>query len=55
VFGFKGLGDATVTALLAFDIPVVLGCVLFTSIVFVVINLLADLLYALLDPRVVLD
>lgn len=52
VFNFKGLGDATVTALLNFDIPVVLGCVLFTSTVFVVINLMADLLYAWLDPRI---
>ena len=52
VFNFKGLGDATVTALLNFDIPVVLGCVIFTSAVFVVINLIADLLYAWLDPRV---
>lgn len=45
----------TVTALLIFDLPVVLGCVLFTSIVFIVINLLADLLYAWLDPRVRID
>ncbi|MBK6994466.1 MAG: ABC transporter permease [Lewinellaceae bacterium] len=52
VFNFKGLGDATVNALLNFDIPVVLGCVLFTSAVFVVVNLLSDLLYAWLDPRV---
>lgn len=54
VFNFKGLGSATITALLNFDIPVVLGCVLFTVLVFVVINLLADLLYAWLDPRVAL-
>ena len=52
VFNFKGLGDATVNALLNFDIPVVLGCVLFTSAVFIVINLVSDLLYAWLDPRV---
>lgn len=52
VFNFKGLGDVTVNALLNFDIPVLLGCVLFTSAVFVVLNLLADLLYAVLDPRV---
>lgn len=52
VFNFKGLGDATVTALLNFDIPVVLGCVLFTSTVFVVINIVADLMYAWLDPRI---
>ncbi len=52
IFNFKGLGDATVNALLNFDIPVVLGCVLFTSVVFIVVNLVSDLLYAWLDPRV---
>jgi peptide/nickel transport system permease protein len=52
VFNFKGLGDATIQALLNFDIPVVLGCVLFTSAVFVLVNLVADLLYVWLDPRV---
>lgn len=52
VFNFKGLGDVTVQALLNFDIPVVLGCVLFTSGVFVVVNLVADLLFGWLDPRV---
>lgn len=52
VFSYKGLGYETVQALLTFDIPVILGCVLFTAMVFVVINLLTDLIYALLDPRV---
>lgn len=52
VFNFKGLGDATVNALLNFDIPVVLGCVLFTSAVFIVVNLVSDLLYTWLDPKV---
>ncbi|MEZ4894391.1 MAG: ABC transporter permease subunit [Saprospiraceae bacterium] len=52
VFNFKGLGEATVTALLTFDIPVVLGAVLFTSGIFVLVNILADMLYAWLDPRV---
>jgi peptide/nickel transport system permease protein len=52
VFSYKGLGYETVQALLTFDIPVVLGCVLFTAIVFVGINILTDLIYALLDPRV---
>jgi peptide/nickel transport system permease protein len=52
VFNFKGIGDVMVTALLNFDIPVVLGAVLFTAAIFVVVNLLADVLYALFDPRV---
>ncbi|HPI05558.1 MAG TPA: ABC transporter permease [Saprospiraceae bacterium] len=54
VFNFKGLGSATITALLNFDIPVVLGCVLFTVSIFVVVNIISDLLYGLLDPRVTL-
>lgn len=52
VFNFNGLGQVTVNALLAYDIPVVLGAVLFTSVLFVGINLVVDLLYAILDPRV---
>jgi peptide/nickel transport system permease protein len=52
VFSYNGLGQVTVTALLNFDIPVVLGCVLFTALVFVLVNILVDILYAVLDPRV---
>jgi peptide/nickel transport system permease protein len=52
VFSYNGLGQVTVGALLNFDIPVVLGCVLFTAAVFVVMNILVDVLYAVLDPRI---
>lgn len=52
VFNFKGLGDMTVNALLTFDIPVVLGSVLFTSGVFILVNIISDLLYAVADPRI---
>ncbi len=52
VFQFNGLGQVTVNALLNYDIPVVLGAVLFTATVFVLINLLMDLLYVAIDPRV---
>lgn len=51
VFNFKGLGDVTVRALLNFDIPVVLGSVLFTSAVFIVVNIVTDVLYQVVDPR----
>lgn len=51
VFAFKGLGDVTVHALKAFDLPVVLGCVLFTCLMFVLLNMLADFLYRVVDPR----
>lgn len=52
VFNFKGLGSVTVTALLHFDIPVVLGCVLVTSAIFIAVNILTDIAYSLADPRV---
>ena len=55
VFNFKGLGDITVNALLNFDIPVVLAAVLFTALVFIIINIIVDLLYVLIDPRIKFD
>lgn len=52
VFSYKGLGEVTVNALINFDIPVVLGTVLFTASVFIIINTLTDICYAWFDPRV---
>lgn len=52
VFNFRGLGSVTVQALLNFDIPVVLGTVLFTCIMFVIINITVDILYAFTNPKV---
>lgn len=52
IFGWKGLGKLTVDALEKFDFPLVMGAVLFSAFIFVLISLLADLLYARLDPRV---
>lgn len=51
IFGWKGLGKLTVDALEKLDYPVVMGSVLFSACVFIVVNLLADLMYAWLDPR----
>lgn len=52
IFGWKGIGKVTVDALEKFDFPVVMGAVLFTAGIFVIINLLADILYSLVDPRI---
>lgn len=52
IFGFNGLGKATVDALEMADLPVIMGAILFIAFIFVIINILADLLYAALDPRV---
>ncbi len=52
IFGWKGIGKVTVDALEKLDFPVVMGSVLVSSFFFIVIGLLADLLYGLVDPRV---
>lgn len=52
IFGWKGVGKITVDALDKFDFPLVMGAVLLTATIFIVINLLTDLLYGWLDPRV---
>lgn len=52
IFGWKGVGKITVDALDKLDFPVVMGSVLVTASLFVLINILADLLYAIVDPRV---
>jgi peptide/nickel transport system permease protein len=52
VFTLPGLGRLMVDAVLARDYPVVQGCLLFTAVVYVVVNLLVDLCYPLFDPRV---
>lgn len=52
VFGWPGIGLMTYTAVQNLDIPTVMGVVLFSSSVIVGLNLLVDVLYAFLDPRV---
>lgn len=52
VFAWPGLGRLAVQALRQKDIPMVLGTVLFTSTVIVLANLLTDISYAVVDPRV---
>lgn len=52
VFAIPGLGRLTVDAVLARDYPVIQGIVLFFSMVYVGINLLVDLSYLVLDPRI---
>lgn len=52
VFAYPGVGQLAVTALQARDFPMIQGIVLFVAVVYVGVNLLADLLYGLLDPRI---
>jgi ABC-type dipeptide/oligopeptide/nickel transport system permease component len=52
IFERPGLGTLFLDAFFARDIPVVQGCVLVIAIVYVVVNLVVDLAYGVVDPRV---
>ena len=52
IFGWQGIGKVTVDALEKLDFPVVMGSVLITSFFFITVNILADFLYGVVDPRV---
>ncbi|MBC7827171.1 MAG: ABC transporter permease [Chitinophagaceae bacterium] len=55
IFGWKGIGKVTVDALEKLDFPVVMGSVLISSFFFIAVNMIADLLYGLVDPRIRLE
>lgn len=55
IFGWNGLGKEIVNALNTLDLPVIMGAVLVIAIVFITINILVDIAYAWLDPRVKLS
>jgi peptide/nickel transport system permease protein len=52
IFNWRGLGKLTIEALEMNDLPVVMGSLLFIALLFIVINIIVDILYVKLDPRV---
>src|SRR6266550_498074 len=52
IFALPGLGRLAITSVLARDYPVVQGVVIIAAVIFVAANLLVDVLYAYLDPRI---
>jgi peptide/nickel transport system permease protein len=52
VFAWPGIGQLAIQSIAARDFLVVQGVVLFVSLVFIAMNLLADLIYAVIDPRI---
>lgn len=52
VFSWPGIGKFTVDSILKSDFPIVQGIVLLVAVIFVTVNLVADLVYAYLDPRI---
>ena len=55
VFAYGGLGSWAARAALSTDIPAVLGYAILTALIFVIANLIVDILYAYIDPRIRLD
>jgi peptide/nickel transport system permease protein len=51
-FGIPGIGRLTVEAARSFDIPLIAGVVLFAALLIVLANIVVDLLYAVIDPRI---
>ncbi len=52
IFGWNGLGKEIVDALNKFDTPVVMGSVITIAFLFIIINIVVDLIYVYLDPRI---
>ena len=52
IFGWNGIGKEIVDALNNMDLPLVMGSVLFIAFIFVIINIIVDLVYIWLDPRI---
>lgn len=52
IFAWPGIGRITVTAIFARDYPLILGCTIISGIVVILGNLIADVLYTAVDPRV---
>jgi len=52
IFSYPGIGYLTTKSILLRDYPVVQGCVLFITIIICITNLIVDILYAYLDPRI---
>jgi ABC-type dipeptide/oligopeptide/nickel transport system permease component len=52
IFAWPGLGRTTVQAINARDYPLLQGCILTISLTYIVINLLTDVVYSIVDPRI---
>ena len=55
IFGWNGLGKEIVDALNTLDLPVIMGAVIIIATTFIVINIIVDILYAYLDPKIKLE
>ena len=52
IFGWPGMGQLGVSSIFGYDYPVVMGITMISSLMLIVGNLVADILYQLVDPRI---
>ena len=52
IFSIPGIGRLMIESIKLRDVPVVLGCVLFVAVTFAIVNLIVDILYTYVDPRI---
>src|SRR5699024_4793480 len=52
IFGWNGLGKEIVDALNTLDLPIIMGAVLTIATIFIVINIVVDIIYGWLDPKI---
>jgi peptide/nickel transport system permease protein len=55
IFNWPGIGLLAINSILSLDFPMIQGTVLFTAVVFIIINMIVDIVYAFLDPKVKLS
>ncbi len=55
IFNWPGIGLLAINSILSLDFPMIQGTVLFTAVVFIIINTVVDIAYAYLDPKVKLS
>lgn len=55
IFGIPGIGRIAVNAIQNRDMPLLQGAVMFTTVLVIIGNLVADILYSILDPRIKYD
>jgi peptide/nickel transport system permease protein len=52
IFGWNGIGRMTVNAIEHTDLPVMMGIVLFVSVIYIILRMITELVYSTLDPRI---
>lgn len=52
IFGWKGIGSITVDALDKYDFPLVMGTVILSAFMFVIVSIITDIIYRIVDPRI---